>query len=101
MGVTLSRLMLVVLTVVVFAGCTDYGDISREQAVFKEKIGGMYNYVYGTWVDYNFHGNSVDIQAADFEANDFSCSYRLNENKTAWLKVGGDANCFSGDISVP
>lgn len=90
---------MVVLTVVVTAGCA--GDISGEQAVFKNKLGAYFN-SWGIKASYNFYGSYVDITNTDASSGvDFFCTYKLNDNKTAWLKVSTDDGCGDASVTVP
>jgi hypothetical protein len=97
---TFGGLAMLVLTVVVTAGCA--GDISGEQAVLKSKMDKgveAYQDVFPELtVKYNFYGTSVDIILQ--EPFNITCTYKLNDSKTAWLLVGGD-ECAMASISVP
>ncbi len=97
---TFRGLAMLVLIVLVTAGCA--GDISGEQAVLRSKINkGVENYqrVFPELtVEYNFSGTSVDVIFQ--EPFNITCTYKLNDSKTAWLLVSGD-DCTLVSISVP
>jgi len=97
---TFGGLAMLVLTVVVTAGCA--GDISGEQAVLRSRINRSveaYQDVFPELtVKYNFSGTSVDV--IFLEPFNITCTYKLNDSKTAWLLVSGD-DCALVSISVP
>ena len=98
---TFRGLTMLVLTVVVTAGCAS--DISGEQAVLRSKIDKIvesYQRVFPELtVEYNFSGTSVDVIM--LEPFNITCTYKLNDSKNAWLLVGGDDDCKLVSISVP
>jgi hypothetical protein len=89
-----------VLAVVVTAGCA--GDISGEQAVLRSKMENIvesYQRIFPELtVEYNFYGTSVDVILQ--EPFNVTCTYKLNDSKSAWLLISGDP-CTLASISVP
>ena len=86
-----------VLTAVMTVGCA--ADIRGEQAVFKRKVDYTYGF-FGVAVSYSFYGTYVDI-TVDPGGENFVCTYKLNDNKTAWLKVSTGDRCGDGSVDVP
>lgn len=102
MGNNLRGLLMLVVTSVLVVGCAT--DISGEKQVFQSKTEEYYSLFQrildGFQVDYAWHEEYVDITARSAEGVIQECTFKLNESRTAWLKISGSEYC-ADSVSVP
>ena len=101
---TLRGIASFVLAAVLTVACA--ADIAGEKQIFESKMGQSLSILASIMtspaVSYQWNGTSVNLTLRDRVEDGMvlQCTYKLNDSKSAFLRIGGDDYC-PDSVSVP